>query len=121
MNQYIDCSKVYIDDSEYGLGVFCKEDVKKGEILENGIMTILNNVDGHDNPHLFTWSEDKKTWATASGCLSFYNHSDNPNIKKVGDLKNNTIKVVALDNIKKNTELRNCYLSKKWRKCFKNM
>ncbi len=118
MNKYIDCTKVYIDRSEHGLGCFAKNDIKKDEIIENGIMMIINGVDGNDNPHLFTWSDDRKVWAAASGCLPFYNHSENPNIKKIGNLKNNTIKVKALKDIRKGDELRNTYMSNKWRKCF---
>jgi SET domain-containing protein len=83
-------------------------------------MAKLVNVDGHENPHLHTWSDDKKTWAIGSGCFSYYNHSDEPNIKKVGDLKNDTMKIIALRDIKKGEELRNSYMSKSWRKCFKD-
>ena len=84
-------------------------------------MSILNNVDGNENDHLFTWSDDKTTWACGSGCLPYYNHSNEPNIKKVGDLVNNTMKIVALRDINKDEELRNRYMSAKWRKCFKGI
>jgi len=120
MNKIIDCNKVYIDKCEYGYGVFAKNNIKKDEIIEKGIVTILNEVDGNINPHLFTWSDDRKVWACGSGCLPFYNYSDNPNILKIGDLKKNTLNVVALTDIKKGEQLKNTYMSKKWRKCFKN-
>ena len=45
-------------------------------------MIPLKNVDGNENPHLHTWSEDRKTWA-CSGCLAHYNHSETPNMKKM--------------------------------------
>ena len=120
MNKYIDCSKVYIDKCNYGLGVFANQDLVEGEVIEIGIMTILKNVDGEENEHLFTWSDDRKVWSAGSGCLPFYNHSDTPNIKKIGNLTNNTMQIIALNNIKKNTELSGTYYSKKWRKCFKH-
>ena len=120
MNKFVDCSKVYIGESKYGLGVFAKQNFKIDEVIEVGIMTPLTNIDGNENPHVFIWSEDKTIWAVGSGLLPFYNHFDNPNIKKVGDLKNNTMKIIALKNIKKNEELGNSYYSKKWRICFQN-
>jgi len=119
MNNYIDCSKVYIDKSSLGgIGVFAKQDLKKDEVVEVGIMTVLKNVDGNKNPHLFTWSDDRKSWAAGSGCLPFYNHFYIPNIKKVGDLVNNTMIIYASRDIKKGEELGNYYYSKKWRTCF---
>ena len=119
MNKYIDCSKVYIAPSILGgLGVFSKKDIKKGEIIENGLMYKLKNVDGEENPHLFSWSDDKKVWAGGSGCLPWYNHSDNPNMQKVGDLKKDTIQCIALKDIPKDEEICNKYISKNWRKCF---
>jgi SET domain-containing protein len=122
MKKYIDCDKVYVDNSKFGFGVFASQHIKKGEVVEKGIMVRLNNVDGNENPHLFTWSDDRKTWALGSGCLPFYNHTDNdPNVKKIGDLKNDTMVVVALRDIEKGEELLSTYYSAKWRKCFKDL
>jgi len=121
MQNYVNCSRVYVDKCEFGFGVFANEDILEGEIVETGLMYIIDGVDGNNNPHLFTWSNDRKTWAGASGCIPFYNHSNEPNIKKVGDLVNNTMTIVALRNIKKGEELRNTYYSSKWRKCFKEL
>ena len=113
------CEKVYLDKSVLeGYGVFAKEDINKGELVEKGIMSVLNNVDGHENPMLFTWSDDKTKWAIGTGLLHYYNHSDNPNIKKIGDLEGNTMTIIALKDIKKGDELLGTYFSKKWRKCF---
>lgn len=118
----INCSKVYIKESDIeGLGVFTNVDLKEGEIIEIGLMYRLKNVDGNENPHLFTWSDDKTVWAGASGCIPWYNHSDTPNIKKVGDLKNDKMTIVALKNIPKDEELCNKYYSVSWRKCFQNI
>tara|TARA_R110000868_G_scaffold378996_1_gene644670 strand:- start:4126 stop:4497 length:372 start_codon:yes stop_codon:yes gene_type:complete len=122
MKKYIDCDKVYIDDSQFGFGVFTSQHIKKGDIVEIGVMVRLDNVDGNENPHLFTWSDDRKIWALGSGCLPFYNHTDSdPNVKKIGDLKNDTMVVVALRDIEKGKELLSTYYSAKWRKCFKDL
>jgi SET domain-containing protein len=117
----IDCSNVYIDKCKFGYGVFARRDFKKDEIIEFGMMYRLKNVDGNENPHLFTWSDDRTVWAGASGCIPWYNHSDIPNIKKVGDLINDTMVIVALRDIKKGEELYNTYFSSKWRECFKDL
>ena len=117
--EVFNCDKVYLDKDNYGgYGVFAKDDIKKGDIVEVGLMIRLVNVDGNENPHLFTWSDDRKVWATGSGLLMYYNHSDNPNIKKVGDLENDSMKIIALKDVSKGSELCNTYMSKKWRKCF---
>lgn len=118
----INCSRVYVDKSKYGLGVFAKQNIKEGEIIETGLMYRIVNVDGNENPHLFTWSDDKKTWAAGSGCLPYYNHtSGEPNMKKIGDLLNDTMIVIALKDIKADEELVSQYYSSSWRKCFKDL
>ena len=118
----VNCSKVYVVDSKYGYGVFAKQDFVKGEVIETGIMYRMVNVDGNENTHLFTWSDDRKTWARASGCIPFYNHTNNePNIKKVGDLPNDLMTIVALRDIKAGEELVNTYYSAQWRKCFSDL
>jgi len=114
----IDCSNVYIDKCKFGYGVFARKNFKKDEIIEFGMMYRLKNVNGHENPHLFTWSDDRTVWAGASGCIPWYNHSDTPNIKKVGNLKDDTMFIIALKDISKGEQLCNTYFSAKWRKCF---
>ena len=122
MNKYLDDNKVYLDISTVcvGYGVFAKQDIKKDEVVEIGIMTRLKNVDGNENPHLFTWSDDRKVWAMGSGHLPFYNYSDTPNCRKKGDLPIDVLTVYANCDIKKGTELTTKYYSKPWRKCFRN-
>jgi hypothetical protein len=114
----VECSKVDVKESEFGLGCFANCDIKKDEVVEKGVMLPLPGVDGNEYEHLFTWSEDRKLWASGSGCLPFYNHSNEPNIAKIGDLKANRLKVVALRDIAKGEELRNRYMSSTWRACF---
>jgi hypothetical protein len=118
----INSSKVYVDKANFGLGVFAKQNFKVGEIIETGLMYRLTNVDGNENPHLFTWSDDRKIWAAGSGCLPYYNHtSSEPNMKKVGNLQADTMVVVALRDIKAGEELVSQYFSASWRKCFKDL
>ncbi len=118
----VNCSKVYVDNSQYGYGVFAKKNIKKGEIIETGLMCRMFNVDGNENPHLFTWSDDRKTWAAGSGCLPFYNHTNGePNMKKIGDLPNDKMTVVALKDIEEGEELVSQYYSASWRKCFQDL
>jgi SET domain-containing protein len=118
----VNCAKVYVGKSPYGLGVFARQQIKSGEIIETGLMYRLVNVDGNENTHLFTWSDDRKTWAAGSGCLPYYNHaSEEPNMKKIGDLNNDTMIVVALRDIEKDEELVSTYYSAKWRKCFSDL
>ena len=118
----VNCSKVYVAKSQYGLGVFARNPIKLGEIIETGLMVRLTNTDGNENPHLFTWSDDRKVWASGSGCLPYYNHtSGEPNMKKIGDLQADTMIVVALRDIEKDEELVSQYYSASWRKCFSDL
>ena len=118
----VNCSKVYVAKSQYGLGVFARNPIKSGEIVETGLMVRLVNVDGNENPHLFTWSDDRQVWASGSGCLPYYNHtSGEPNMKKIGDLATDSMVVIALRYIEKDEELVSQYYSASWRKCFANL
>ena len=121
MKKYIDTNKVEIKECKYGLGVFASQDIKSGEMVETGIVYVLEDVDGNlpGNSHLHTWSADRKKWAASSGCIAWYNHSDTPNVKKIGNLKTNKLDVVALKDIKTGEELVCTYMSAKWRECFK--
>ena len=44
MNKYMDCTKVYIDKGPLGLGVFAKQDLKEGELIERGLLEIIKEV-----------------------------------------------------------------------------
>lgn len=124
-DRWLYSEKVYVGNSDMAPGArgcFNRFPVKKGELLERAIMVPLNGPDdlGHYNEHLFTWSDDRKLWAIASGTVMFYNHSDkeNANILKKGDLKNNMMDIIALKDIPPHTELVSAYFSKEWRDCF---
>ena len=117
----VECSDVYVKTGQHGYGVYARRDFKAGEVVERGIMVRLK-ADGNEqqNHNLLTWSDDRTVWATGSGCILFYNHSDTPNIVKKGDLPNDLMTIYALTDIKKDDELCNTYFSKKWRTCFQS-
>jgi SET domain-containing protein len=129
----VDCSKVYVNTSTYSTnenvfdGAFAKVNIKKGELVEKGLMRKLSDnnnklFDGMQNPYVFTWSNDipNYTWAFASGCLSFYNcESDKKaNTKMVRYFEEDRFEVYAVRDIKENEELTHTYKSLKWRKVF---
>ena len=129
----VDCSKVYVNTSTYSTnenvfdGAFAKVNIKKGELVEKGLMRKLSDnnnklFDGMQNPYVFTWSNDipNYTWAFASGCLSFYNcESDKKaNTKVVRYFEEDRFEIYAVRDIKENEELTHTYKSLKWRKVF---
>lgn len=121
MDKYIDCGKVYVEYvKDKGLSAFARQNIKEGELVEKGI-AILVNTDGHENSHLFTWSQDKTKWAYTSGVATFYNTSLTPNCIMNRDFDNNTFTIKALQDIKKDEELTHLYRSLQWRKCFNNL
>ena len=73
----IDCSKVAVHSVDgKGASAFALVDIKKGEVVEKGIMRRLpRDFDGMANEYVFTWSDDipNTTWAFGSGCATFYN------------------------------------------------
>jgi len=111
---------LYMKQTEHGWGVFTNLPINKGDLIEKAIMYRIYNVDGNENPHLFTWSDDRKVWAGGTGLTPFYNHSENPNIIKKGILDKDILEIYAARDIKSGEELVGKYYSKKWRKCFQD-
>ena len=117
----IDCSKVIVKDSgEIGDGAYANCDIKQGEMIEYGIVRVIDIV-GHNCPYVFTWSDDRTLWAMGSGCSTFYNSNRNPNTKFIRYFDENRFETIALRDISKGEELTHTYKSIKWRKCFKNL
>ena len=129
----VDCSKVYVNTSTYSTeerifdGAFAKVNIKKGELVEKGIMRRLSDnnnklFDGMQNSYVFTWSDDipNYTWAFASGCASFYNceSGKKANTKMVRYFEEDRFEIYAVRDIKENEELTHTYKSLKWRKVF---
>lgn len=132
----VDCSKVYIDKSNFSTedsifdGAFAKVDIKKGELVEKGIVRRLstnNNkaFDGNKNPYVFTWSNDTPnyTWAFSSGCAAFYNSGlkDNTNTIMKRYFEEDRFEIYAIKDIKANDELTHTYKSLEWRDVFVNL
>ena len=121
----IECSKVYVSNSKINPdfdGAFAKQNISKDEVIEIGIVRIVD-IDGNNNPYLFTWSDNipNEKWAIASGCATFYNTSLVPNTIIIRDFKNNSFKIIALNDISKNEELTHTYKSLSWRTCFQDL
>lgn len=73
----IDSSKVTVRDlAKKGAAAFARVAIKKGDVVEVGIVRRLpRDFDGMKDQFVFTWSDEvpNKTWAMASGCATFYN------------------------------------------------
>ena len=127
MTNLIQCDNITLSKSSLceGNGVFANKNFKKEDLIEKGIAVVLKNVDGHENPHLFTWSNDNPNtkWALLSGFAHFYNTLDDDNSNCIinRDFENNTFTCIAKYDIIKGEELTHTYKSLKWRECFKNM
>lgn len=121
MNQLINCSKVIVKKTSHkGVGAFAKQSIKKGDIVELGLMRRVES-DGNKNPYLFTWSENRDVWAYASGCATFYNTSLSPNVKMNRYFKQDSFTIIALQDIQEGDELTHKYKSLEWRTCFKEL
>lgn len=136
MDKFVDCSKVYVKTSTFStpinkfLGVFAKQDFKKGDLIEKGVVRLLSNndnkcFDGMNNQYVFTWSDElpNYTWAIGSGCSTFYNcnSKNDSNTNMIRYYREKTFEIYASKNIKKDEELTHVYKSLSWRSSFKNL
>ena len=120
----VDASRVYVKNDEYGgAGCFASVDMAAGTEVERGIVRVLTNCDGNENPYVFTWSDElpNTTWALGSGCSTFYNttEEESANTHMIRDFANKSFSIVATRDLKAHDELLHVYKSKKWRTCFK--
>jgi SET domain-containing protein len=99
-------NKIEVKDSPIeGKGVFAKENIKKGEIIENCHFTILEQkfpqIDKKLQEYVFAWPKD--LWGGKSvvvwGFGSIYNHSKNNNADWKTDEKNNLFTFFAIKDI----------------------
>ena len=129
----VDCSKVFVDTSTFSTsdnifnGAFAKVNIKKGELVEKGLMNRLSDnnnrlFDGTKNQFVFTWSDDipNYTWASGSGCSTFYNSVLEPhtNTRMVRFFDEDRFEIYATRDIKAGDELTHTYKSLKWRDAF---
>ena len=129
----IDCSKVFVDVSTFSTnesrfnGAFSKVDIKKGDLIEKGIVHRISNdkhtFDGMNNEFVFTWSDDipNYTWAVGSGCSAFYNTNleSTANTRMIRYFDEDRFEIYAVTDIKAGEELTHTYKSLKWRDAFK--
>lgn len=121
--ELVDCSKVYLQHDAFGgVGAFAAVPIKKGEIVERGVVRRLP-VDGNHCPYVFTWSEDRSVWATGSGCSVFYNASldGNENTEMMRFFEEDRFEVFATRDIQQDEEVTHLYKSIDWRECFKDL
>ncbi len=122
LESLVNCHDVVVNQSTVcpGLGAFAKRDFQTGEVIETGVARVLTNCDGHENPLVFTWSDEtpNRTWAVLTGCAMFYNASNQPNTKMFRNFNDDTFIVKATKEIQAGQELFHTYKSLKWRKCF---
>jgi len=119
----IDCSKVQARPDAYGgVGAFAAVPIKKGELVERGVVRIVP-ADGNICPYVFTWSEDRSVWASGSGVSIFYNAAldGKPNSEMERHLDSDTFKIFAVRDIEQGEELTHVYKSLEWRECFKEL
>tara|TARA_R110002074_G_scaffold351620_1_gene522806 strand:+ start:560 stop:988 length:429 start_codon:yes stop_codon:yes gene_type:complete len=129
----VDCSKVFVATSKLSTtdnvfdGVFAKVNIKKGELVEKGLMRRLSDnnnkvFNGIKNPFVFTWSDDipNHTWAFSSGCATFYNSGlkSEINTHMIRYYKEDRFEIYATRNIKIGDELTHTYKSLEWRDVF---
>jgi len=125
-DRLMDCSKSTVKESEYGAGTFATCDIKAGEVVEYGVARVLTNIDGNENPYIFTWSDEvpNTTWATCSGTAMFYNtvkEDGSENTKMYRYFDKNRFVIVATKDVRCGDELTHVYKSKQWRKCFSDL
>ena len=122
----VDCSKVTVKPDAFGgAGAYAACAIGKGEVIERGIVRVLTNVDGNENPYVFTWSDDvpNTTWAIGSGCSTFYNTGpeEDANTKMERDFADGSFVIYATRPIAEGDQLLHVYKSKGWRKCFQTL
>lgn len=94
-----------------GRGVYAKVDIKKGEIIEKCPMLIIPKGEIKDivgntlATYLFSFGKKKENLALALGFGSIYNHSYSPNAAYKIKPKDEIIDFVALEDIKKGSEI----------------
>eukprot|EP00518_Triparma_eleuthera_P005152 CAMPEP_0182463158 /NCGR_PEP_ID=MMETSP1319-20130603/7169_1 /TAXON_ID=172717 /ORGANISM="Bolidomonas pacifica, Strain RCC208" /LENGTH=135 /DNA_ID=CAMNT_0024662665 /DNA_START=230 /DNA_END=637 /DNA_ORIENTATION=- len=122
----VDASRVYVKADAYGgAGAYAATAIPKGSLVEKGIVRVLTNIDGNENPYVFTWSDERPntTWACGSGCSTFYNTAEEElaNTHMERDFANCSFVITATKDIAEGEELLHVYKSKGWRTCFQEL
>tara|TARA_A100001015_G_scaffold311442_1_gene414708 strand:- start:247 stop:732 length:486 start_codon:yes stop_codon:yes gene_type:complete len=122
----INMDKVYCSESSLikgQRGVFALESIKKGEIIEWGIATIIPGLNVCESDIFFTWNtKDRHIGATASGCALFYNTlGDKSNARCVPYHNENRFEIYALEDIHRGDEITFRYDSMNYREGMKEV
>ena len=103
--------KIYVGESKIsGRGVFAKEDIKAGEILEESHFIELNekdfnNIDPVLKDYVFTFPIGNNNSCVVLGFGMIYNHSLIPNAYWECDESNKLFRYIASKPIKKDSEI----------------
>lgn len=118
MKQLVSPHKIYISESKTpdpknadfisGRGVFAKEEIKKGEVIEVAPIIILDFQDFIDTKwnvmfEYYFWLDEYVVLALGYGSL--YNHSQTPNAEYEINKEDKTIIFKAIKNIEKDQEI----------------
>lgn len=97
---------LFVDESlNKGRGVFTKEKIKPGTLIEESPVIVMNAADRvlldktllHD--YIFEWGNEKDKCAMALGYVPIYNHSYTSNCEYFMDFETDTIQVKAVKEI----------------------
>ena len=103
---------LYIKNTESkGRGVFTTEKIKKGTVIEEAPVIVMNRDDKvlvdqtslHD--YIFDWGDDKDKCCIALGFVSIYNHSYSSNCEYFMDFEEDTIQIKTIREIQAGEEL----------------
>ncbi len=103
---------LYISEiQKKGRGVYTSMDITSGDTIEvcpviiipKLQLPIIHKTILHD--YYFLWGEHMEDCAIALGFGSLYNHEVHPNANFILDLENNTIDIVAIQNISAGSEI----------------
>jgi SET domain-containing protein len=109
-------TKIYVDRSGvHGWGVFAKEEIQEGELLEETPFVILFDRGEESNPDKkgmlsdyrfsFPASPEWKHQVMPFGCGGIYNHSGNPNARWEVDEERKTFKFYSIKGISPGEEI----------------
>jgi SET domain-containing protein len=106
-------TKIYVSKSDiHGYGVFAKEMIFEGEIIEECPIHNLNIPYGHSTPlfidYRFNWPQGTESWnkqVISWGYGSLYNHSKTPNAYWRSNMEKETFEFCSLKTINPEEEI----------------
>ena len=112
MNNLIEVKYI---SSKKGKGLFAKQQIKKGKIIDVAHVVLIPNNDYElidktvVSNYCYLWEnpkyKSKYKMALAMSICQFMNHSYNPNVRYEYHYRNDSIKYIAIRNISKGDEL----------------